>query len=285
MSEEITAGPAAQQSLLLTTFRKVMRPLVRLFLTHQVTYPMLIEELKRVFVDIADRDFKLDGRAQTDSRITLLTGVHRRDVNRLRSMQEHQKPAKTNFSAAILAQWLGNPAYLDEAQQPLPLPKTSRASELSFESLVAEVSKDIRARPVLDEWLHTGIVRLNENQLVELNQDAFVTTGDFEGQLEYLAMNLHDHAAAAVHNVIAGAPPFLERCVYYRQLTPEQTASLHQLARARGMKLLLDLNKQALLMEAANTAQSVPATMRMNVGIYFYAEPDDAATPATIDKP
>jgi len=36
-------------------------------------------------VDVAVKEFPVDGKPQTDSRVTLLTGVHRKDVKRLRN--------------------------------------------------------------------------------------------------------------------------------------------------------------------------------------------------------
>ena len=67
-----------RQGLLLGTLRKVLKPCVRLLLTHGITYTQMLEELKRVFVQVADEEFVINGKRQTDSRITLLTGVHRK---------------------------------------------------------------------------------------------------------------------------------------------------------------------------------------------------------------
>ena len=43
------------------------------------------ELLRRVYVDVAVKGFAVAGKPQTNSRITLLTGVHRKDVKRLRA--------------------------------------------------------------------------------------------------------------------------------------------------------------------------------------------------------
>ncbi|MEZ0198432.1 DUF6502 family protein, partial [Pseudomonas qingdaonensis] len=70
---------------MLSALRRVMRPLVRLMLRKGVTYTMFTDLLKEVFVDVAHREFRLNDTAPTDSRISLLTGVHRKDVRRLRN--------------------------------------------------------------------------------------------------------------------------------------------------------------------------------------------------------
>ena len=68
---------------LLQALQKLLRPLIRLLLAQGVTFPMLASQLKAVYVQVAKEEFKLTDKRQTDSRISLLTGVHRKDVKRL----------------------------------------------------------------------------------------------------------------------------------------------------------------------------------------------------------
>ena len=49
---------------------RMLRPLVRLLLANRVTYPVLSNILKAVYVDVADRDFPVPGKSQTNSRIS-----------------------------------------------------------------------------------------------------------------------------------------------------------------------------------------------------------------------
>ena len=58
-----------------------------------VTFSSFVNLLKEVFVEVAEREFRLDGKPPSDSRINLLTGVHRKDVRRLRSQVWRTRPA------------------------------------------------------------------------------------------------------------------------------------------------------------------------------------------------
>lgn len=254
------------------TFRKLIKPMVRLFLSKGITYTMLLEEIKRTFVEVADEEFKIAGKSQTDSRITLLTGVHRRDVHRIRAEQPQEIATKANFSAQIIALWIGHPRYLNTTGQPKPLPRTRKTgAEESFESLVANISKDIRSRPVLDEWLRTGVVSLTDEGLVQLNTEAFIPNHNLDEQLFFLGMNVHDHLAAAVNNTLSDHKMF-ERCVYYDQLTLAQIEALHQSLQSHGMDFLKSINQQALTL-SADTSATEQHTYRMNTGLYFFYEP------------
>ena len=64
-------------AILRQALRAVLRPLVRLLLQNQLTYPAFAALLKEVYVELADAEFRLSGKRQTDSRVSLLTGIHR----------------------------------------------------------------------------------------------------------------------------------------------------------------------------------------------------------------
>ena len=166
--------PAAS---LVTALRHLLRPLVRLLVARGVTYPMLADLLKQIYVDTADRDFRLDGRPPTDSRVSLISGVHRKDVRRLRGAtppDEEAMPETVALGAQLAAAWTTKPEFLDSKGRPRRLARlASQGGKRSFEALVASVSRDIRARSVLDEWLRLGVVELDKEDRVVLRAAAF----------------------------------------------------------------------------------------------------------------
>ncbi len=255
-------------------------------LARGVTYTFLTDLLKHLFVEVADREFRLEGKVQTDSRISLLTGVHRKDVRRLRAMDEatiEEIPPSVSLGSQMVAAWTGLPQYRQPGGGPRPLPRLARAGgEVSFESLVAGVSKDIRSRAVLDEWLRLGVVHLNDADEVELNTDAFIPQQGFEEKAFYFSHNLHDHAAAAVHNLIGEGAPWLERSVHYDSLPSSSISELRNLAAKAGMDALLEVNRRAMALEAPSEV-SVPNAQRFTFGLYFYSEQSGRASPGRND--
>jgi len=270
---------ATPSKTLVKALRQVLHPLVRLMLANGVTYPFLIELLKSVFVAVAEREFRIGDKPQTDSRISLLTGVHRKDVRRLRQIARgpaETTPATISLGAQLVAVWTGSPQYLDPDGHPLPLARlASVAGELSFESLVASVSKDIRSRAVLDEWLRLGVVRLDDEDRVVLNTEAFVPQKGFDEKMFYFGHNLHDHIAAAAHNVMGQGAPYLERSVHYDGLDGRSMFDLAELAERAGMQAALTVNRKAMELEKRDVTSTEPK-QRITFGIYFYSEPADS---------
>ena len=259
--------------------RRMLRPLVRLLIRFGISYPALSNLLKTLYVEVADTDFPVDGRPQTISRITVLTGVHRKDVKRILD-QVDTDPAillTPTLGAQIIGKWAGDPRFSDTDGRPRPLPRTGHQNGETFETLVASVSKDVRPRAVLDEWLRLGIATLDDDGRVALNTAAFVPSRGLEEKAHYFGRNLRDHIAAAAHNVAGDGAPLFERAVFYDGLTAASVDALRGMAEEGGMDLLLRINREALRL-AERDAGDPENTERMTVGIFFFREDETAAS-------
>ncbi len=256
----------------------VLRPLVRMMLSHGISFQMFSDLVRSTYVKVAETEFKLDSKSQTDSRISLLTGIHRREVNRLRNERpsEMSLSQRASMSALLFTIWSGHPEYLDEEGMPIPLARlSSQDGKHSFESLVQSISKDFRARVVLDEWLRQGIVTLDGNDMVHLRDDAFTSPQDLQEKIYYFGQNIHDHLAATVHNMAGDAPPFLERCVFYDKLSPESVQELADYSRTVGMRALQSINKRAAELQKRDQGRS-DAAYRTNFGVYNFSEMENS---------
>ncbi|MEW6676276.1 MAG: DUF6502 family protein [Pseudomonadota bacterium] len=268
----LTPPPALIQAV-----RRLLRPLARALMAFGVNYPAFANLAKGVFVEAAVGDFREEGGPITDSQVSLLSGVHRREVKRLREEMRgsHAAPVAVSLGAQIVARWCADPRFMDAQRHPLPLARlASQGGDVSFERLVAGVSKDIRPRAVLDEWLRLGVARLDDEDRVHLLETAFIPVQGFDEKAFYFGKGLHDHMAAATHNVLGLHPPFLDRMTYYDGLRPESVELLRQLARELAARSLQEVNAKALELQAADSARE-GANRRVTFGTYFYATEDE----------
>ena len=253
-------------------FKKMAKPLVNLFISNGITYPVINELIKELFVEVAETEFILKGKQQTDSRINFLTGIHRKEVKRLKNQnianQSSSEPP--SLGALLISRWLGDPLFCDKHGNPLALPRLiKQGGQISFEGLVVSINKDIRSRAILDEWLNMNIVYVDDNKCICLNQNAFIPEQGFEDKAWFFGTNLHDHIAAASHNLKGNTPPLLERAVYYDQLTAESVKELADLSEKLGMDILIKINSRALALQNKDKS-SKNAIQRMRLGLYFY---------------
>lgn len=275
--------PQQSSQWLVPTFRRVLTPIVRMLIHFGITLPFLNELIKSIYVEIAESEFATDaGKKVSDSRISLITGVHRKDVKRLRSQTHERSSPSRNVSlgARLIASWLQDPRFHNEDGTPRALTKQSGVAQASFEDLVNEVSKgDLRPKVVLDELLRQGSVRLLDDGSVQLQEAAYIPKQNLQDIAFYLGKNLHDHASAASKNFIASdngeAPPFLDRCVYYDGLSETSVATLQAMAEKLGMENLLALNQKAAELQKQDRNQlRENDAQRMHFGIYFFCEQD-----------
>jgi hypothetical protein len=278
------AGPDAASTPLVTALRRLLRPLVHLLVARGITFPFLSNLLKQVYVDVAERDFPLDGKPQTVSRISVLSGVHRKDVRRLLDEAEPdatsvKPPRAVSMGARLISTWMDEQRFRDADGHPRALSRgssaESAAEEATFETLVETVHRgDVRPRVVLDELLRIGVVEVDDKGFISLKTEALVPTGAFDELAYYFGRNLRDHIAASSHNLAGDQPPQPERALYHDRLSQASADQLRDLARSRAMDVLRELNSEAARLSSEDVARG-DADQRVTVGFYFWNALDD----------
>jgi hypothetical protein len=255
---------------------QVLQPLARLMIGHGLQLMPMVELLKKALVDEAQKSYGLGDKSSSDTRVALLTGVHRKDVKRLR-----EAPATPDSStpmmpiaATVVARWISEPRYLNANQTPLVLARTARRSnvgEPDFTTLVSEVSRDVGARAVLDELLRLGVVMLRDDGSAELMSSAFVPKEGLSESFHFLAANVSDHLACAVHNLTADPPTprMLEQSAFCQDLSIDQAEQLQARARQLWGQTLQQFLQTATVAKQ-RSQQEEGARHRVRFGIYFH---------------
>jgi len=268
---------AARAAVVLSTVLRVMRPLARLLVRSGVPYPAFATALKHVFVEAARDELSSRSMAQTDSAVTLLSGVHRRDVRNLGRTGSSRRIADQeprSLPGEVIAKWLTDPAYLDSAGSPKVLSRGGTAAAASFDALVAGVSVDVRPRAVLDELVRLGAVREDEEGLHLLGA-GFAPRKDFEELSRLFAENLGDHAAAAAAN-LQGERNFLEQSVHVDEISESSAAALQKVsvqAWKQALKTVMS-EAQARFDEDAASPDPEQRRHRARFGVYFFTDKD-----------
>lgn len=257
---------------------RILRPIVRLMISRGFGFAAASELLKRLYVEEAEAHFQLDGKRMTESRISLLTGLRRREVKRLlEEGAENDSALPMGPAPRVLMRWATSKAWQDKSGAPLTLALRGREGE-SFEALAAEISKDIHARSVLDALEAAGSVSVDRKQgRVTLVSDTYLPTDD-DAQLAYASANVGDHASAAVGNILSADAPFFERAAHFNNLTGASVAKLNVTAREVHSQALARIAAEA---EAAQQrdADAPDANMRFRSGAYIFSESEARRKP------
>ena len=101
-----------------TTVARLLRPLFRVLLRHSMSFIAFEELAKRVYIEVAMQDFAIEGKKPTISRASILSGLTRKEVQRLLTEPAMGDDADTgeryNRAARVLTGWVRDAAYYVE---------------------------------------------------------------------------------------------------------------------------------------------------------------------------
>ena len=261
----------SRSNLVLDSTLHLLRPAVRLMLRHGVTYTAFSQALKRVFLQAAQEELQAKGMPQTDSAISVLSGVHRRDVRNLTRLANPDDAPESfaGLASQVVARWLSDDGYLDADLAPRALARAGDAP--SFDALVQAVSHDVRPRAVLDELQRLGLAQDVDGQITLLTQ-GFVPKLGFSEMAAQLQNNVADHLSAACENLDSGGE-FLEQAVFVDEITAESALHLHK-ASAQAWKVAFQsVMRQAQKRFDADAKSVLPEqrTHRARMGMYYFS--------------
>jgi hypothetical protein len=149
----------ALRTAALAAGRTLLGPVASLLLKCGLTWREFAELSKTVFVDVASREYGLRGRPTNASRVSILTGIDRKEVTRQRALLATEVPAapgKTTDATRVLSGWHQDPAFLGPDGQPRVL--ADSGTEPSFEGLCRAHGGDIPPSALRKELLRVGAI-------------------------------------------------------------------------------------------------------------------------------
>ena len=192
--------PSAAVTLLL---HAAIRPVIRLALRHSLQLQDLIEAAKVVFVEEAEAELVAQGEKVTVSRLSLLSGLQRKDVARVQEQAERREYPQALLSR-VIGQWQLDPRFSTKKGAARTLEVSEGAK--SFRELVRSVSSDVNPGSILKELIRLGHVRL-EGARVRLEVRAYVPRRNPRESLRLLAADSSDLIEAVESNIFSGAKP------------------------------------------------------------------------------
>lgn len=261
---------------------QVLRPLVRLMLRQGLSWGAFERLAKRVFAQVAYEEFQLPGRKPTLSRAAVLSGLTRKDMQRLLdddASDNDATPARYNRAARVVTGWLRDPDFHNARGRPRPL---EIDAPNGFAALVRRHSGDMPVRAVLDELLRVGTVSLDEAGRAQLLTRGYVPQTSADDKLAILGQDVADLVTTIDHNLQHGSTdPRFQRKVMYHRIPADVVPAFRQMSTGHAQALLERFDHWLAARDVAGPAGSAHA--RVGVGIYFFEEPVGDTSPPSGD--
>jgi len=256
---------------------EALRPIVQRLLSTGVPFGLLEARLRELVVEVADQEFAIAGRPQTDSRVSLITGINRKEVRRIRSRSAEGARLPSfgrNQAAALIGRWRADPRATDRAGRPKPIPyKAARGP--SFVKLAEQVTVDLPARAILDELVRTGAAELRADDWVVLKSDAYVPKLGRTEKLGMLAEDPADLVETMLRNIFEEvAEPLLQRRVSYDNVGADGVGKLRRQVRSAAERFLRRIDR-LLASHDRDRNPKAPGGERhvAGLGVYYFESP------------
>jgi hypothetical protein len=276
MQRKSTSKPRVGQALT-AAVERVLHPLFRVLLRNHMSFKAFVDIAKHVYVEVAAEDFGIPGKKTSVSRVALLSGLTRKEVQRLLEahvVDDVETGERYNRAARVVAGWVRDAEFSDASGNPKVLALQDGGGRTSFAELVRRFSGDIPFRAVLDELLRVGVVEMLGDDTIRLKTRAYVPESGDADKINILGTDVSDLVATIDHNLQHGAAdPFFQRKVMYDNVPVEALQEFRRMSGAQAQALLERLDKW-LSQHDRDTHPSIAGTgqVRTGIGIYYFEE-------------
>ena len=267
--------PRNVTSALAAAIVRLLRPLARILLANGVAFDAFVNVAKRAFVDVAMSEFEIPGRKQSISRVSVLTGLTRKEVQRVLHEEADAEPdtsERYHRAARVIGGWRRDRKFQTAAAKPQDL-AFDRGSK-SFTELVRRYSGDMPARAVLDELLRVGAVKRLRDGRVRLVVQAYIPRSSNIDKIGILGNDVADLIRTIDHNLDRGtSDPRFQRKVMYDNLPTETVEEFRQISAAQAQQLLERLDTWLAKRDRdATPGAKGSGRVRAGIGIYYFEE-------------
>lgn len=265
---------------LVHTLRKVLKPLVRILFRAGVRFDEFIELLRGIYVEIVIADAAIADKRVSKGRISILTGVSKKDVDRLVSSEDWlkiPKPTDGPALAAVLHRWHTDSAFLGPYGVPLELPLSGSGGR-NFADLVGGSSIPIDPSSAFEQLLAAGVIARSGDTHVKVLSRSYVMPEPLSPEmLEHFGKSMTNLASTLHLNMTPNSTSKrLERSVFPAEgIAEELFQDFDAYVRERAHAMLSEIDDW--LADAARRPTKNPeARIATGVSVYHYVAPVDA---------
>ena len=224
---------------------RTLRPMVKRLLEMGIPFGALEARLRELFVEVAESELALPDRRQTDSSISLVTGINRKEVKRIRSGKDQLKAPRSfgiNQATSLISRWMTDPETTDGHGRPQPLPYRARRGP-SFMKLARKLTGDLAPGVLLNELVRSGAAQLLDGDIVVLRGDAYVPKAR-PSEFLILGEDPAELIETILRNIFGGEKErMLQRKIYYDNLGADAVDRIRAEMRREGERFLRRINR------------------------------------------
>lgn len=267
---------------LLAAFRHLMVPLVRILVRNGIQFRDFVEVLSGIYARVAVDEYAQPGRSMTLARLSVVSGMTRKDLNRVFGGEDRLRGAfdsNANAIARLLQGWHNDPEFMGPYGFPRDLFFDRDGSgALTFGDLVGRYASGLPPAIVLDELIRvSAALHVMETGMIRVLKRTFIPEAMAPELIEVFARGVRRYVETIDHNIRVREPEDrrFERWVFPDfGIREEDWDSYREMVHDRLQKVIEDLDTRFAAFDRPQPDGKKVLTV--GVGMYLYKdEPDD----------
>lgn len=202
----------------------LLRPVARFCIRHSLKLQDVVDGIKVELVRVGAEELRSRGERCNTSRLSVMTGMHRRDVSKLESGATVDTSGK-DLITKVIARWQTDSRFCRTDGVPRVL-SLRDGLKSDFAQLVASISQDVNHAAVLGELKRVGAIEEKKTG-VALVKSSYVPVGDVKASFSICARDIEDLTCAVEHNLLNPKEiPNLHARTEYDNVRPEAIESI-----------------------------------------------------------
>jgi hypothetical protein len=276
-------GPRMSENFkatLLSAFKPLMRPLIRILVRNGVSFGEFSELLKSVFVESAQDVLQLPDSRQSVSRIAITTGLTRLEVSRLLTQTDEDAEAligRLSRVGRLLTGWHQDSDFTGPYGIPYEVQFEAPPGRRSFTELVRRYTSDVPADEMLDELKRIGAVLDLGNGYFRVLIRLYIPSAEDPAKFHAMSVAFTDLAKTLDQNLRPDEDhKIFERRVWAPNgITPTAALDFDVYVKDRGQQFLESLDEWLSTREAEAMRSGAENRVRLGVAMYMFVRPTD----------
>jgi len=250
------------------TIIRILKPMIRVLIRNGIAYGTFADIARKVYVDSGFDEAQRQGQKLTVSNVSILTGINRKEVKRLKealSVNTDSSLRKFNRIVRVIAGWQHDEEFLDKDHEPKDL--LLEGKKASFTNLVKRYSGDMPVVAMLNALIDSGNIKVIDNGNIQLINPNYLPDSDSEKKLNILGIDTAELIQTIDHNIGVKQPDdaWFQRKASNTQVKISSLPKIKKRINKKAQQLLEDIDADF----SQNEPENGEASCAVSIGIFF----------------
>jgi hypothetical protein len=265
-----------ERTALIESLENMLRPLMPVLLRYGVTLQDAHDALRSLYIDELSTRSRQQGRPLTDTRLGMLAGINRGEIQKLLGDREEkerlrqEKARRIEQASAVISAWHSDKRFTTPYGAPLDLSLETEQGFRTFGQLVEGVLPVADPQEVLETMTSTGCVEVHSGKFVRCSSRTLIVGAENLARIARLGSHVSDLVDTVVHNLTSQSESEVlleQRLETSCRVTPQFSEEIAAYFRERSMSFLQECDTWVSEREQVN---ALTEGKRVGLGLFYF---------------